>query len=196
MVVPALSYAVARFREEFRRKLDEEASGRFKAERKKKVMPSPVETTDSGDSYERLRRRKKPKKTANHNYRTRANQDGTPLQEGIGMEEERRRRMRVEEIGADEGDDTLTDVDEPADEGAMTGAETSEEEVEWRSTSEHESESSEYSDWTADAGINLQPPKRKSRRREMPWESGGESSSSPMKTPSATPVKSKRKRRE
>lgn len=28
--------------------------------------------------------------------------------------------------------------------------------------------SSEYSDWTADAGINLQPPKRSSRRPAQP----------------------------
>lgn len=28
--------------------------------------------------------------------------------------------------------------------------------------------SSEYSDWTADAGINLQPPKRSSRRPARP----------------------------
>jgi hypothetical protein len=35
--------------------------------------------------------------------------------------------------------------------------------------------SSDYSDWTADAGINLQPPKRTSRRQVRP--PGGSSSS-------------------
>eukprot|EP00057_Strongylocentrotus_purpuratus_P011327 XP_011665801.1 PREDICTED: PH-interacting protein [Strongylocentrotus purpuratus] len=137
--------------------------------------------TDSTDSYERLRRRKKPKKTANHNYRTRANQDGTPLEHGIGMEEEEEERRRRRQRVGEEGEDTLSDMDE----------------IPWQQQAKIDikCESSEYSDWTADAGMNLQPPKKKTRRKTLPWESGGESSASPSKTPSATPVKSTRKRR-
>uniref|UniRef100_A0A2K5R1J1 Bromodomain and WD repeat domain containing 3 n=1 Tax=Cebus imitator TaxID=2715852 RepID=A0A2K5R1J1_CEBIM len=36
--------------------------------------------------------------------------------------------------------------------------------VEWQSESSSSDSSSEYSDWTADAGINLQPPKRQTRQ--------------------------------
>uniref|UniRef100_A0A7N6AB87 Bromo domain-containing protein n=1 Tax=Anabas testudineus TaxID=64144 RepID=A0A7N6AB87_ANATE len=37
-------------------------------------------------------------------------------------------------------------------------------EAQWQSESSSSDSSSEYSDWTADAGINLQPPKRSTRR--------------------------------
>ncbi|ELV14183.1 Bromodomain and WD repeat-containing protein 3, partial [Tupaia chinensis] len=36
--------------------------------------------------------------------------------------------------------------------------------IEWQSESSSSDSSSEYSDWTADAGINLQPPKRQTRQ--------------------------------
>uniref|UniRef100_A0A3B4A202 Bromodomain and WD repeat domain containing 3 n=1 Tax=Periophthalmus magnuspinnatus TaxID=409849 RepID=A0A3B4A202_9GOBI len=46
-------------------------------------------------------------------------------------------------------------------------ASASSDEDQWQSESSSDS-SSEYSDWTADAGINLQPPKRSSRRPAPP----------------------------
>uniref|UniRef100_A0A8D0AJC2 Bromodomain and WD repeat domain containing 3 n=1 Tax=Sander lucioperca TaxID=283035 RepID=A0A8D0AJC2_SANLU len=41
-------------------------------------------------------------------------------------------------------------------------------EAQWQSESSSSDSSSEYSDWTADAGINLQPPKRPTRRPVQP----------------------------
>uniref|UniRef100_A0A665U9P4 Bromodomain and WD repeat domain containing 3 n=1 Tax=Echeneis naucrates TaxID=173247 RepID=A0A665U9P4_ECHNA len=41
-------------------------------------------------------------------------------------------------------------------------------EAQWQSESSSSDSSSEYSDWTADAGINLQPPKRTTRRPVQP----------------------------
>ncbi|CAL8234027.1 unnamed protein product, partial [Boreogadus saida] len=45
---------------------------------------------------------------------------------------------------------------------------SSEGDAQWQSDSSSSDSSSEYSDWTADAGINLQPPKRPTRRLTRP----------------------------
>uniref|UniRef100_A0A3Q2XMM0 Bromodomain and WD repeat domain containing 3 n=1 Tax=Hippocampus comes TaxID=109280 RepID=A0A3Q2XMM0_HIPCM len=53
-----------------------------------------------------------------------------------------------------------------AEQGGASSA-SSDSEAQWQSESSSDS-SSEYSDWTADAGINLQPPKRSTRRPVQP----------------------------
>ncbi|XP_034510091.1 bromodomain and WD repeat-containing protein 1 [Ailuropoda melanoleuca] len=76
----------------------------------------------------------------------------------------------------------------------------SEEEEEWRSDRRSESDSesssdssSRYSDWTADAGINLQPPLRTSSRRRVTRFCS--SSEDEMSTENLSPPKRRRKRK-
>ncbi|EPY73079.1 hypothetical protein CB1_045366001 [Camelus ferus] len=75
------------------------------------------------------------------------------------------------------------------------GSCSSSEEEEWKSDrrSDSDSESSRYSDWTADAGINLQPPLRTSSRRRITRFCS--SSEDEMSTENLSPPKRRRKRK-
>uniref|UniRef100_A0A8C0EYV3 Bromodomain and WD repeat-containing protein 1 n=1 Tax=Bubo bubo TaxID=30461 RepID=A0A8C0EYV3_BUBBB len=78
------------------------------------------------------------------------------------------------------------------------GSGSSEEEEEWRSDKKSNSNSSSdsssrYSDWIADAGINLQPPVRTSRRKAIRYCSTSEDEVSAEK--SSPPKRRRRKRR-
>ncbi|XP_069802237.1 bromodomain and WD repeat-containing protein 1 [Dendropsophus ebraccatus] len=86
------------------------------------------------------------------------------------------------ELSCEEDDGFRTSATEVVEEEEMenqsdnSAQSASEDEDDWRNTSDL---SSEYSDWTADAGINLQPPSRNSTRRRfqrLPSSSEDESS--------------------
>ncbi|KAM3934677.1 bromodomain and WD repeat-containing protein 1 [Leptodactylus fuscus] len=104
------------------------------------------------------------------------------------------------EISCEEGEETRSsgeeeemDADANQTENSMESA--SEDEDDWRNTSDV---SSEYSDWTTDAGINLQPPSRNSTRRKvkkLASSSEEESSASERSTEEkSTPKKEKPKK--
>ncbi|XP_056415651.1 bromodomain and WD repeat-containing protein 1 [Hyla sarda] len=65
---------------------------------------------------------------------------------------------------ADEEEEEEEEAEEIENQTDNTMQSPSEDEDDWRNTSDI---SSEYSDWTADAGINLQPPSRNSTRRRV-----------------------------
>uniref|UniRef100_A0A8C4M2Q8 Bromodomain and WD repeat-containing protein 3 n=1 Tax=Equus asinus asinus TaxID=83772 RepID=A0A8C4M2Q8_EQUAS len=63
--------------------------------------------------------------------------------------------------GVQEDSDSSSEEDETV---GTSDASVEDPVIEWQSESSSSDSSSEYSDWTADAGINLQPPKRQTRQ--------------------------------
>ncbi|KAK1882757.1 Bromodomain and WD repeat-containing protein 3, partial [Dissostichus eleginoides] len=122
----------------------------YNAERRKK----PVSCTPMSDQpTSRLRSlRPSKKKQQRHAYQTRSAQVRRP----------RRSRNSSNQL------QTESQVDSDSEGNAAEQAEQSEAssdgEAQWQNESSSGDSSSEYSDWTADAGINLQPPKRPTRR--------------------------------
>uniref|UniRef100_A0A3B4UPP5 Bromodomain and WD repeat domain containing 3 n=1 Tax=Seriola dumerili TaxID=41447 RepID=A0A3B4UPP5_SERDU len=100
-------------------------------------------------------RRKKPKKQQRHAYQTRSAQVRRP---GSRSRNSSTRRNSDSQIDSDSDGDAAEQVEQ---------SDASDGEAQWQSESSSDS-SSEYSDWTADAGINLQPPKRPTRRPVQP----------------------------
>uniref|UniRef100_A0A8C3PPG8 Bromodomain and WD repeat domain containing 1 n=1 Tax=Calidris pygmaea TaxID=425635 RepID=A0A8C3PPG8_9CHAR len=105
-----------------------------------------------------------------------------------------RRRVVVPEIPPS----LLRSVDSLLGSEESEGSGSSDEEEEWRSDKKSNSNSSSdsssrYSDWIADAGINLQPPVRTSRRKAIRYCSTSEDEVSAEK--SSPPKRRRRKRR-
>ncbi|CAI9738520.1 PH-interacting protein-like isoform X2 [Octopus vulgaris] len=127
VIVHAMDPYEAKSREETRSAFTEEEIKRFVVEKKKKPLHQGSDTA-STTNYMSTRR------TANHSYRTRANNN----------EETSCNRLTAR---------ALYDTEE--EDGSTSGTEL------WDDSN---SESSEYSDWMGDQGINLQPPKRSQRK--------------------------------
>ncbi|XP_078512965.1 bromodomain and WD repeat-containing protein 1 isoform X2 [Lissotriton helveticus] len=147
VVVPELPIGISRPQEDYRISKGEEEKTFYMSEKKRK--PHYLQMMKSENSSLRCKlnsnsRRKHPC------YRTRKNVD------------------QFIEYSCEEGEETVlsSDVnDEIIDQSGSVG---SNEEDEWGSACNSSSDtSSEYSDWTADAGINLHPPTRASARRAI-----------------------------
>ncbi|XP_048458714.1 bromodomain and WD repeat-containing protein 3-like isoform X1 [Rhincodon typus] len=141
VVVPEIQPSVNRMQEDFRIAKSEEEIALYTREKKRR----PVHTTqrnDSLESWEHTKRKMRAQRREQHKYRTRA---------------------AVEELAQffhDEAEEVSSEEESNSAEGTGGSSE------EWRSETNSSSDSSsEYSDWTANAGINLQPPKRPTRRR-------------------------------
>ncbi|XP_069749711.1 bromodomain and WD repeat-containing protein 3-like isoform X4 [Narcine bancroftii] len=142
VVVMELPPGISRFQEELRLCKGDGEINLYTAEKKRK----PLQPTQKGDGLDyfphsgrRFQRRNQ------HFYQTRST-----------MECRTRSVRHVEEPNNSSEQEMET----------LDGSDGSSEEVEeeWQSESSSSDSSSEYSDWTADAGINLQPPKRLVRR--------------------------------
>uniref|UniRef100_A0A3B3BFL7 Bromodomain and WD repeat domain containing 3 n=1 Tax=Oryzias melastigma TaxID=30732 RepID=A0A3B3BFL7_ORYME len=96
------------------------------------------------------------KKQQGHSYQTRSAQVRRPATRSRNLST---RRNSESQIDSENGD--------TAEQRGQSEA-SSDEESQWQSESSSSESSSEYSDWTADAGINLQPPKRPTRRLVQP----------------------------
>uniref|UniRef100_A0A8C9EWL3 Bromodomain and WD repeat domain containing 3 n=1 Tax=Pavo cristatus TaxID=9049 RepID=A0A8C9EWL3_PAVCR len=96
----------------------------------------------SGRSLRRNQRKRQ------HAYQTRSTIEHS--QQGASQNS----RAREESDSSSEEDETVGTSDASVDDPVAT----------WQSDSSSSDSSSEYSDWTADAGINLQPPKRQTRQ--------------------------------
>ncbi|POI36051.1 hypothetical protein CIB84_000195 [Bambusicola thoracicus] len=174
VVVPEIPPSLLREQEKYRIAKGEEERELYQSEKRRKSFQS-SEKSDSESSIiqskRRLHRRKYP------NYRTRNN-----IEELDSSDEER--------------DDCFGLMEQEAEESEGSGS--SEEEEEWRSdkksnTFSSSDSSSRYSDWIADAGINLQPPVRTSRRKAVRVCSTSEDEVSAGK--SSPPKRRRRKRR-
>uniref|UniRef100_A0A8C5R7B4 Pleckstrin homology domain interacting protein n=1 Tax=Leptobrachium leishanense TaxID=445787 RepID=A0A8C5R7B4_9ANUR len=161
VVVPELSQGVSSKQEEWRTAKGEEEVRLYKWEEKKKTTTSNATrenkaamysknhslelTSDAGDS--------KKQNSSQHNYGTRA-----ALEEPTGPSEEL------------DNENSSSDV-------MVASGPTSEEEEKpaWNSDNSSSSDySSDYSDWTQDAGINLQPPKKTKKHKMKKVESSSE----------------------
>ncbi|KAM9247866.1 bromodomain and WD repeat-containing protein 1 [Leptosomus discolor] len=173
VVVPEIPPSLLRKQEEYRIAKGEEERDLYATEKKKSFES--LEKSDSESSLiqskRRLHRRKYP------NYRTRNN-----IEQLESSDEER--------------DNCFGLIEQEAEESEGSGS--SDEEEEWRSDKKSNSNSSSdsssrYSDWIADAGINLQPPVRTSRRKAVRYCSTSEDEVSAEK--SSPPKRRRRKRR-
>ncbi|XP_069929950.1 PH-interacting protein isoform X3 [Oryctolagus cuniculus] len=146
VVVPELSAGVASRQEEWRTAKGEEEIKTYRSEEKRKHLTVPKEnkipTISKNHAHEHFLDLGESKKqqTNQHNYRTRSALEETP-----------RPSEEVENgtSSSDEGEVV-----------AVSGGTSEEEERAWHSDGSSSDYSSDYSDWTADAGINLQPPKK------------------------------------
>ncbi|XP_073216561.1 bromodomain and WD repeat-containing protein 1 isoform X3 [Lepidochelys kempii] len=173
VVVPEIPLYLFRKQEEYRIAKGEEERALYTTERKRKTFQF-SEKSDSEasliQSKRRLHRRKYP------SYRTRNNT------EQLDSSDEER-------------DDCFGFINQEAEESDCL--DSSDEEEEWKSDKKSNSNSSSdsssrYSDWIADAGINLKPPVRTSRRKAIRYCSTSEDEVSAEKS---SPPKRRRKRR-
>ncbi|KFP03504.1 Bromodomain and WD repeat-containing protein 1, partial [Calypte anna] len=167
VVVPEIPPSLLRKQEEYRIAKGEEERELYATEKKKSFES--LEKSDSESSLIQSKRRLHRRKYAS--YRTRKN---------------------IEQLeSSDEERENCFGLIEQVEESEGSGS--SEEEEEWRSDKKSNSNSSRYSDWIADAGINLQPPVRTSRRKAIRYCSTSEDEVSAEK--SSPPKRRRRKRR-
>ncbi|XP_041067207.1 bromodomain and WD repeat-containing protein 3-like isoform X1 [Carcharodon carcharias] len=141
VVVPDIPPSVNRMQEDFRIAKSEEEIALYAREKKRRPVHS-AQRNDSLDSSEYTKRKMRAQRREQLKYRTRA---------------------AVEELAQffhEEAEEVSSEEESNSAEGSGGSSE------EWQSESNSSSDSSsEYSDWTANAGINLQPPKRPTRQR-------------------------------
>ncbi|TNM85061.1 hypothetical protein fugu_009239 [Takifugu bimaculatus] len=155
VMVNEVPHGVYRVSEECRRAKGDMECSLYNAERKKK----PLTCTPKSEPLTTRLRALRPTKTKrqHHAYQTRSAQVRRP---GTRSRNSRNRRNSERHVDSDS--------DGEADEQAEQSEASSDGEAQWQSESSSSDSSSDYSDWTADAGINLQPPKRSTRRPSQP----------------------------
>ncbi|KAF6115502.1 pleckstrin homology domain interacting protein [Phyllostomus discolor] len=160
VVVPELSAGVASRQEEWRTAKGEEEIKSYRSEEKRKHFTAPKEnkipTVSKNHAHEPFLDLGESKKqqTNQHSYRT---------------------RSALEEIPRPSED--IENGTSSSDEGevvAVSGGTSEEEERAWHSDGSSSDYSSDYSDWTADAGINLQPPKKIPKHKTKKAESSSD----------------------
>ncbi|XP_071998180.1 PH-interacting protein isoform X1 [Engystomops pustulosus] len=168
VVVPELPPAVASKQEEWRTAKGEEEIHLYKAEEKRKslsnhtVRENKAISGPKNHSHEPLLEPgdAKRQQTGPHNYRTRAAlEEHTEPSEGV------------------ENENSSSDEVDAESEAVAASVVTSEDEDKpnWNSDDSSSSDySSDYSDWTADAGINLQPPKKMTKLKNKKAESSSD----------------------
>ncbi|KAM9267827.1 PH-interacting protein isoform 3-T3 [Cariama cristata] len=169
VVVPELSSGVASRQEEWRTAKGEEEVRVYRSEEKRKHVMSHVQrenkipTFSKNHSHDHLLDTSDSRKQqANqHNYRTR-----------YAVEETARPAEELENghSSSDEGEVVVA-----------SGGTSEDDERAWHSDGSSSDYSSDYSDWTADAGINLQPPKKIPKIKTKKAESSSEDEEGPEK---------------
>ncbi|KAL6086679.1 hypothetical protein STEG23_028440, partial [Scotinomys teguina] len=145
VVVNELNSGVSRVQEECRNAKGDLEISLYTVEKKKK--PSyPIQRNDYQPSCGRSLRRTQRKRQ--HTYLTRSNIDHNS-------------QASSQTSGVQEDSDSSSEEDETI---GTSDASVEDPVIEWQSESSSSDSSSEYSDWIADAGINLQPPKRQTRQ--------------------------------
>ncbi|KYO28024.1 PH-interacting protein isoform C [Alligator mississippiensis] len=171
VVVPELSSGVASRQEEWRAAKGEEEVKIYRSEEKRKYITSHVPRENKIPSFSKnhshdhiLDAGDSRKQQANqHNYRTR-----------YALEETARPAEELEN-GNSSSDSNCHIL--PYQEGEIvvaSGGTSEDDERAWHSDGSSSDYSSDYSDWTADAGINLQPPKKIPKLKTKKAESSSE----------------------
>nr|XP_028583028.1 bromodomain and WD repeat-containing protein 1 isoform X4 [Podarcis muralis] len=155
VVVPEVTPSIFRNQMEYRVAKGEEEKRIYTMEQKRKLYHS-SEKSDSEDSLIQSKRRLYRRKYASYQARNKIEQSDSSSEDGDG------------------GSGFIEQEAEESD-----GMNLSSHEEEWKSDSRTNSDSSsdsssEYSDWIADAGINLQPPVRSSRCQTIKYCSSSE----------------------
>ncbi|XP_042316498.1 PH-interacting protein isoform X4 [Sceloporus undulatus] len=169
VVVPELTAGVASRQEEWRTAKGEEEIKIYRSEEKRKHITSHVVRENKIPSLPKnqsndhiLDANDSKKQQANlHNYRTRH-----ALEETARPNED----MENGSSSSDEGEAVVASGGTSEDEGKA-----------WHSDGSSSDYSSDYSDWTADAGINLQPPKKVPKIKTKKVESSSEDEEGPEK---------------
>ncbi|XP_037835020.1 bromodomain and WD repeat-containing protein 3 isoform X3 [Kryptolebias marmoratus] len=154
VVVNEVPQGTFRILEECRQAKGDMECSLYNAERRKKPLACTPKSDILASRLRSLRPAKKKQKR--HTYQTRSAQVRRP---GMRSRNPSNRRNSGTQMDSDSGD---------AAEQAEQSDASSDGETQWQSESSSSDSSSEYSDWTADAGINLQPPKRSTRRPVQP----------------------------
>ncbi|XP_077360353.1 bromodomain and WD repeat-containing protein 3 isoform X2 [Festucalex cinctus] len=152
VVVNELPQGIFNVMEESRQAKSDRECFLYNAERRKKPVTCQPKAEPLTTRLRSLRQKKK--KEQRHTYETRSAQVRRP-----------RNRSTHEHTTNSHAD---SDSEREGVEQGEASTASSESEVQWQSESSSSDSSSEYSDWTADAGINLQPPKRSTRRPVQP----------------------------
>ncbi|XP_053168906.1 bromodomain and WD repeat-containing protein 1 isoform X2 [Hemicordylus capensis] len=173
VVVPEVTASIFRNQEEYRIAKGEEEIWLYTIEQKRKLFQS-SEKSDSEDSLIQSKRRLHRRKYATYQARN-----------NIGESDS----------SSEDVDDCFGFLEQEAEES--DGLSLSSHEEDWKSDRKTNSNcssdsSSQYSDWIADAGINLQPPVRTSRRKTIRYCSSSEDEVSLEKI---YPPKRRKKRR-
>uniref|UniRef100_A0A672MHY1 Bromodomain and WD repeat domain containing 3 n=1 Tax=Sinocyclocheilus grahami TaxID=75366 RepID=A0A672MHY1_SINGR len=161
VVVNEVQSGIFRVMEDSRRAKGEVERSFYNIEKKKKKF-APT-TGPVGESVRMLRRPQRRPQQRRHAYQTRSTR-------------ERRRSTSV--LSYTHNEESVAESDsevEQEEEQNENRNVSSDGEAQWENDSSSSDSSSEYSDWTADAGINLQPPTRTTRR--LPARVVGSSSS-------------------
>ncbi|XP_064413289.1 bromodomain and WD repeat-containing protein 3 isoform X2 [Latimeria chalumnae] len=150
VVVPELPPSVNRKHEEYRMAKSEEEINLYTTVRKKK--PShPTQKNDLEDSVHLKKKKRLYLRGISRTCNSAAEFIEFSCEEG------------------EESECSTEEVNDLTEEHGSSGGSGEEEEDEWQTESNSSSDSSsDYSDWTADAGINLRPPTRMSSRRRVP----------------------------
>ncbi|CAN8204594.1 unnamed protein product, partial [Coccothraustes coccothraustes] len=160
VVVPELSSGVASRQEEWRTAKGEEEVRVYRSEEKRKHVMSHIPRENKIPTFSKVS--SPPKQAANqHNYRTRyaAEETARPAEE-----------LENGHSSSDEGEVVVA-----------SGGTSEDDERAWHSDGSSSDYSSDYSDWTADAGINLQPPKKIPKIKTKKAESSSEDEEGPEK---------------
>ncbi|AWP00276.1 putative bromodomain and WD repeat-containing protein 3 [Scophthalmus maximus] len=152
VVVNEVPQGIFRVLEQCRQAKGDMECSLYNAERRKKPVTCAPKSDPLTSRLRSLRPTKK-KKQQRHAYQTRSAQVRRP-----GSRSRNNSNRRNSDSQAD------SESDRDAAEQVEQSNVSSDGEAQWQSESSSSDSSSEYSDWTADAGINLQPPKRSTRR--------------------------------
>uniref|UniRef100_A0A8B9TR07 Bromodomain and WD repeat domain containing 3 n=1 Tax=Anas platyrhynchos TaxID=8839 RepID=A0A8B9TR07_ANAPL len=145
VVVNELPPGISKVQEECRAAKGEIEIGLYSVEKKRKPSHTLQRNDYQPGSGRSLRRNQRKRQ---HAYQTRSTIEHS--QQGASQNA----RAREESDSSSEEDETVGTSDASVDDPVAA----------WQSESSSSDSSSEYSDWTADAGINLQPPKRQTRQ--------------------------------
>ncbi|MEE6467788.1 hypothetical protein FKM82_008071, partial [Ascaphus truei] len=146
VLVPEMPLSMSRQQEEYRIAKGEEERARCAKHKRRKQLESSQEDDSEVPTFHYRRKRKPPS---------------------------RRSRRDVEQfidLTCEEGEETPRSEEEIEEDNGilLSSSASSDKEEEWKSENSSSSDSSsEYSDWTANAGINLQPPSCTSSRRRV-----------------------------
>ncbi|XP_029107310.1 PH-interacting protein isoform X1 [Scleropages formosus] len=154
VLVPELPPAIASKQEAWRAARGEEEINSYRWERRRRSLASHLHRETKAFSP-----RSAPEAPADEPRRPQANQHSYHTRAAV--EENSRQSEPVEDDSSSEGEE---DVRPPSGD---TSDEDKEEKEPWPDDNSSSSDySSEYSDWTADAGINLEPPKKTVRHKK------------------------------